>query len=277
MHRTRTSKILMVLGVVSAGLMAWALAVAAGPASGQVKAKNAAKVTVVTVTEGKPSELSITLSKFSNLPAGKITFKVTNKGQIAHNFKICTVATTAAKAPNTCKGVTTKDLDGGKSQSITVTLAKKGKYAFLCTLPGHAGAGMKGILGVGVKVAAPKTGSTTTPTPTPTSTTTTPATSTAKPCNSPVSSTVTVTAFDFGYTVAPSTVPCGSITFNMKNNGPAEHDFVLENIVGQGRTPVIDGGQSTSMTVTLTPATWTYYCSVPTHRGLGMDGKITVT
>src|SRR4051794_37411338 len=104
MHRTRSTNILMVLAACAAGFMAWALTLAAGPASGQVKANTAPKVTVVTVTEGSPSELSIKLSKYKLLPAGKITFKVTNKGQIAHNFKICTVATKAAAAPNTCKG-----------------------------------------------------------------------------------------------------------------------------------------------------------------------------
>jgi len=269
-------KILMVLGACCAGFAAWALAIATGPASGQVNAQHAPRVVVVNVTEGKPSELSITLAKFSNLPVGKISFKVTNKGQVAHNFKVCT--TPLATAPNSCKGVGTKDLDPGKSQTITVTFKKKGKYAFLCALPGHANGGMKGVMGVGVVVAKPKTGTTTSgSTSTSTGGNGTSSTDTAKPCNNPTPSTVTITAFDFGYTVSPSTVPCGPITFNMKNNGPAEHDFVLENLIGQGRTPVIDGGGSTSMTVTLTPATWTYYCSVPTHRGLGMEGKITVT
>ena len=25
------------------------------------------------------------------------------------------------------------------------------------------------------------------------------------------------------------------------------------------------------------PGPWTYYCSVPTHRALGMEGKLTIT
>ena len=36
----------------------------------------------------------------------------------------------------------------GKSTTLTVKLLKAGKYKFLCTVPGHAAAGMKGVLTV---------------------------------------------------------------------------------------------------------------------------------
>jgi uncharacterized cupredoxin-like copper-binding protein len=36
----------------------------------------------------------------------------------------------------------------GKSATLTVTLKKKGRYEYLCTAPGHAAGGMKGILTV---------------------------------------------------------------------------------------------------------------------------------
>jgi uncharacterized cupredoxin-like copper-binding protein len=36
-------------------------------------------------------------------------------------------------------------------------------------------------------------------------------------------------------------------------------------------------GEKAAVTATLTPGTWTYYCSVPTHRSLGMEGKLTIT
>jgi uncharacterized cupredoxin-like copper-binding protein len=32
---------------------------------------------------------------------------------------------------------------------MTVTFAQKGNYPYLCTVPGHASAGMKGVLRVG--------------------------------------------------------------------------------------------------------------------------------
>jgi uncharacterized cupredoxin-like copper-binding protein len=88
--------------------------------------------TTVTVTLGKPSEFKITLSK-KTIVKGVTTFKVTNKGGISHDFKIA--------------GKRTPSLKTGKAATLKATL-KAGKYAFLCTLPGHAAAGMKGTLTV---------------------------------------------------------------------------------------------------------------------------------
>jgi uncharacterized cupredoxin-like copper-binding protein len=89
-------------------------------------------VTTVNVTLGKPSELKITLSK-KTIGKGVTTFKVTNKGSLSHDFKIA--------------GRKTRMLSNGKSATLR-TILKKGKYAYLCTVPGHAAAGMKGTLTV---------------------------------------------------------------------------------------------------------------------------------
>jgi uncharacterized cupredoxin-like copper-binding protein len=151
MHRKRV--IVGVLGVGCLGLMAWLLGVATGSASGQVKAQRTTRVTIVTVTAGKPSELGFKFSKSSALPAGTITFKVKNAGLGTHNFKICTSPVTTS-AKNSCVGKATKMLKAGESATLTVTLTKSGKYEFLCAVPGHAAAGMKGLLGVGVSVSA---------------------------------------------------------------------------------------------------------------------------
>ena len=76
---------------------------------------------------------------------------------------------TAAK--NTCVGKVTKTLHPGDTASFTVKITKAGKYEYLCDVPGHAAAGMKGLIGVGVAVkAAPPV--TTEPTTTAPSTTT---------------------------------------------------------------------------------------------------------
>ena len=63
-------------------------------------------------------------------PHGKVTFKVTNKGNLRHDFKIA--------------GKKTKLLGHNKTASLTVTLKKGKKYTYVCTVPGHAAAGMKG-------------------------------------------------------------------------------------------------------------------------------------
>ena len=61
--------------------------------------------------------------------AGQVVFLVTNKGAVAHDFKIA--------------GKKTPLIKPGKNASLKVTL-KKGKYPYICTVPGHAAAGMKG-------------------------------------------------------------------------------------------------------------------------------------
>jgi uncharacterized cupredoxin-like copper-binding protein len=77
-------------------------------------------------------EFKFTLSKTS-VPHGTVTFKVTNKGKLNHDFKI--------------SGKKTPLLKPGKSAKLTVTL-KKGKHAYLCTVAGHATLGMKGVVTV---------------------------------------------------------------------------------------------------------------------------------
>ena len=88
--------------------------------------------TTVTVTLAKPSEFKITLSK-KTIGKGLTTFKVTNKGKLSHDFKI--------------SGRKTRMLSTGKSATLRTTL-RAGKYSFICTVPGHAAAGMKGVLTV---------------------------------------------------------------------------------------------------------------------------------
>jgi uncharacterized cupredoxin-like copper-binding protein len=143
-------------------------------ASSASTSTHAASPTVITVVSGKPSELSFQLSKNSNLPVGTYTFKVTNKGLGFHTFKFCTTPVKTV-AKNTCTGKVTKTLHPGDTASFTVKITKTGKYEYLCSIPGHAAGGMKGLIGIGVSVKAaprPPKGSTTTPT-TPTTTTTT--------------------------------------------------------------------------------------------------------
>ena len=68
--------------------------------------------------------------------AGKITIMLTNKSPLAHDLVIEKGETILAKTPL---------LKTGKSGSLTVTL-KKGTYDFVCDVPGHEDAGMKGTL-----------------------------------------------------------------------------------------------------------------------------------
>ena len=112
--------------ITAAGALACASLALALPALGGMSA------TGVTVTAGKPAEFKFTLSKKS-VTKGAVTFTVTNKGKLEHDFKIA--------------GKKTVKLKPGKAATLKVTL-KAGKAAYLCTLPGHAAGGMKGTLTV---------------------------------------------------------------------------------------------------------------------------------
>jgi uncharacterized cupredoxin-like copper-binding protein len=45
-------------------------------------------------------------------------------------------------------GKKTPVLRPGRAARLVVKLAKRGKYPYLCTVPGHAAAGMKGVFTV---------------------------------------------------------------------------------------------------------------------------------
>ena len=153
----------------SAGLLA-----TGAVASSASSSRHAAAPTVITVITGKPTELAFQLSQSSNLPVGTYTFKVTDKGLGFHTFKFCTTPVKTA-AKNTCTGKVTKTLHPGDTASFTVKITKTGKYEYLCSIPGHAAGGMKGLIGVGVAVKPapkpPKSSTTTTSTSTTTTTT----------------------------------------------------------------------------------------------------------
>ena len=78
-------------------------------------------------------EFSFRLSKKS-APHGTFVFRFKNVGAVGHDFKIA--------------GKKTPIIQPGASAKLTVKIAKAGRYKYLCTVPGHAAAGMKGTLTV---------------------------------------------------------------------------------------------------------------------------------
>jgi predicted lipoprotein with Yx(FWY)xxD motif/plastocyanin len=105
----------------------------------------ATPATKLVVTAGSPSEFKFTLSKTS-VPLGTVTFTVTNKGALPHDFKLC--SSPKGGLANTCAGRVSALISPGASATITIKFTKKGTYEYLCTVTGHAAAGMKGVLKV---------------------------------------------------------------------------------------------------------------------------------
>jgi uncharacterized cupredoxin-like copper-binding protein len=161
-----------------------------------------ASSTTITVTAGKPTELSVKLSKTSLIPAGAIVFDVWNKGTANHMFKICSTPTTSSSSKS-CKGKSTPLIKPGTSVKLTVTLAK-GSYEYLGTEPGHATSTATGLIGVAVKAGAAATSTSSSPGTT-TSTPTTPSspgTVTTPITTAPVTTTTATT------TTAGGNPPC---------------------------------------------------------------------
>ena len=69
----------------------------------------------------------------------------------------------------------------------------------------------------------------------------------------------------------------GAVTINMTNPASIPHGIAVEgNGVDKDGQPVTSGGTST-VSVTLKPGKYTFYCPVDSHKQAGMQGTLTVT
>jgi uncharacterized cupredoxin-like copper-binding protein len=125
LQATMFISLVIALGYVVA---VWAMTGKVGqPSAAAAGPPPAAGATAVAVTA---SEFKFVLSK-ATVSRGQVVFTIVNRGKLAHNFSIA--------------GKTTALVSPGKTTRLTVRLAA-GSFPYLCTVPGHAGAGMKGTL-----------------------------------------------------------------------------------------------------------------------------------
>lgn len=83
-------------------------------------------------------------------------------------------------------------------------------------------------------------------------------------------------AADIVFEEAPDTVPAGSVTFELVNEGELEHNVTLEEL--DDRLVVeADPGATEQGSVDLEAGSYTYYCDVPGHRSAGMEGTLEVS
>jgi plastocyanin len=79
------------------------------------------------------------------------------------------------------------------------------------------------------------------------------------------------------FTKTSISAPAGNDTLDFNNPSSLGHDVVIEDDGGNevARTDVITG-DSTSTTADLQAGTYTFFCSVDSHRAEGMEGTLTV-
>jgi uncharacterized cupredoxin-like copper-binding protein len=102
------------------------LAALAAGSAGAATQQHAATTTISV----KAGEFYFKFSKGSLAKPGTVVFAVKNAGHVAHDLKIA--------------GKKTALIQPGKSAKLKVVFKKAGKYRYLCTVPGHAAAGMEG-------------------------------------------------------------------------------------------------------------------------------------
>ena len=115
-------------------LIVAAVSIAALTPAGLASARTDAPARAATKISVRGKEFSFHLSKRSIPKPGKVTFSFHNVGTMAHDFRI--------------GGKQTRLIGPGKTARLRVTFHKKGRFTYLCTVPGHAQAGMKGVFTV---------------------------------------------------------------------------------------------------------------------------------
>jgi uncharacterized cupredoxin-like copper-binding protein len=107
---------------------------------------------------------------------------------------------------------------------------------------------------------------------------------------------VSATEADFSITLATSSAPAGSVTFNISNQGPSTHEFVViktdlapdalpvkGNIVEEDKVDGIDEaediapGTTATLTTDLKAGSYVIICNLPTHYESGMHAAFTVS
>jgi len=78
------------------------------------------------------SEFKFTVKPKTVKKGVAVVFALTNRGRIAHDFRI--------------RGRKSPLVAAGKRGTLRLTFAKAGRYRYICTLPSHAVAGMSGVL-----------------------------------------------------------------------------------------------------------------------------------
>jgi uncharacterized cupredoxin-like copper-binding protein len=110
-----------------------------------------------------------------------------------------------------------------------------------------------------------------------TGTSTTATTSTATTSKATTARKVKVDESEWKIALPRTSLSAGTYTFDVKNDGKVPHNLTIDGPGGKKATPDLPAGKSASLTVALKSGSYDFFCSVPGHKQLGMDQKVTVS
>ena len=99
----------------------------------------------------------------------------------------------------------------------------------------------------------------------------------AKPSAPAKGTPVAVRESEFKIQLPKTTFAAGLYSFVVKNDGKIQHDLVVSGPAGKKGTTKISPGGGATLTVQLRKGQYDFYCSIPGHKQLGMDQKVTVS
>jgi plastocyanin len=87
-----------------------------------------------------------------------------------------------------------------------------------------------------------------------------------------------VTESEFTITLPSKTLSAGTYTFKVTNKGKFAHNLTVDGAGVQDKaTPTLAPGSTGDLTVTLQKGSYEFYCSVDSHKDMGMDLTVQVT
>jgi plastocyanin len=96
------------------------------------------------------------------------------------------------------------------------------------------------------------------------------------PPKGPATETIEIDAQNFSFTPDKPTVKPGIANLKLVSKGGV-HTLVFDGAYNGFLLEVSGSGDSQSQKIDLKPGKYTFYCNIPGHRAMGMEGTLTVT
>jgi plastocyanin len=87
---------------------------------------------------------------------------------------------------------------------------------------------------------------------------------------------VSISETDYKLDPSDPTVPAGSVTIDVSNDGQTVHNLEVDGNGVEDVTDDLSPGDSGQLSLDLKAGTYEIYCTIDSHRDLGMDGTLTV-